>query len=468
MGQFHINFGNSLKEQGHNVVYALADRLPFYTEAITLENDKYYVFSDFFQENFDESTFDNKYHNININKLFFSDFDRNIIHQEMKALDQDLYEKLMINLVNFFDTIISENEINICVYESISNSFAYTAFEVLKVNGIPYCGYGGSRLKGRFELYTEEFGSTTRFENIFNNVELNNVSADIQLYVDEFLEQYRKATEMPTYHPKGTHLDWNHSIFKKYLDIDKVNLLLGSLEFLFKEYKSIKYSYMIGNPFLKLLKNFKLQLKKQVRIRYAHKYFDKNLKVEKYYIYPQHFKPESSTSVLARHYCDDVALIRNIAFNLPFGTKLYVKEHFVNFGKLSTKYYKELKKIPNVRLISHEENIQKLLVNSLGVITLTSTVGFEGLLYNKPVFVFGNVFYQCHPNCFKITSYDDLEKILKRNVIVVDQDVNRKFIVAYYRNTIKGNVYYNLSSEGFTQTNFNEQFLKAIDERFFN
>ena len=53
----------------------------------------------------------------------------------------------------------------------------------------------------------------------------------------------------------------------------------------------------------------------------------------KIYLFPLQLKPESSTSVLARYYCDDLSVIKNIAFNIPFGCKLYVKEHFVNYGK---------------------------------------------------------------------------------------------------------------------------------------
>lgn len=466
MGQFHINFGDYLKKDGHKVIYAFADKLPFYTEGLNLDPEEFYMFSDFFKRNYQNLNFDKKYNKININKLFFSDYDRNIIHQKMPHLSHDHYERLMINLINFFHEIISENKIDICIYESISNSFAYSAFEVLRLNNIPYCGYAGSRLKGRFELYTEEFGSVEEFKKIFLSINLKDTNEESLKYIDTFLENYTKDTEMPSYHPKGTHLDWNYSLIKKYFNFDKLRLMFGSLKFVFKDFNSIKFSYQIGNPVIELLRNFKLQLQKQFRIRFAIKYFVNPSISERYYIFPQHFKPESSTSVLARHYCDDLALITNIAFNLPFGVKLYVKEHFVNFGKLPLSYYESLKKIPNVKLISHEEDIKKLLINCIGVITLSSTVGFEALLYNKPVFVFGNVFYQCHPNCFKINSYDQLENILNTQ-IKRDLEINKRFVLAYYKNTVEGNVYYNLPNVNFTQESFNKQFSTAINEKFF-
>lgn len=466
MGEFHVNIGNYIKSSGNKVIYAFTDKLPFYTERFDISNDKYYIFSDFFMSNYDNVSIKPKYKEININKLYFSDFDRNVVHQKMKAIDDSRYESLMPNLINFFDTIISENKIDICIYESISNSFAYTAFEVLKLNDIPYCGYAGSRLSERFELYSEEFGSINDFEIQFLRTDLKNVSKQSYEYAVKFLSKFTSGDEMPTYHPKGTYLDWNHSILKKYFNLGKMRLIFGSFKFLINESRSIKYSYQIGNPVLELLRSFSLQMKKQIRIKIATKYFDEPNDSDKYFVYPQHFKPESSTSVLARHYCDDVALITNIAFNLPPGTKLYIKEHFVNFGRMPNSYYQTLRKIPNVKLISHQENIKLLITKSVGVITLTSTVGFEALLYNKPVFIFGNVFYQCHPNCFKINSYNDISKLLKSKAQDATE-INKRFLVAYYNHTYSGIVYYNLENINFDQDKFNKQYIGAINEKYF-
>ena len=67
-----------------------------------------------------------------------------------------------------------------------------------------------------------------------------------------------------------------------------------------------------------------MQIQKQIRLRFAKNFFDRPNSKDEFFLYPQHFKPEASTSVMARAYCDDIAVITNIAFNLPFGNKLYV------------------------------------------------------------------------------------------------------------------------------------------------
>lgn len=464
MGKFHAALAEELKSKGDSVIYVLPDKLPLYTESLDLKNDIVYFFSDYFKDNYNKAQLNSKYKDLNINKMFFSDYDRNIVYSKMKFFGNDYYQKLMISLVNFFDMICNENKIDLCIYESISNSFAYAAYEVLKINNISYCGYAGCRLKGRFELYTEEFGSVDKFKNEFENLNLLGISKDRLSLINKYLKQY-DTEDMPSYHPKNTSLDWNFSLFKRYFNMDKIQLIKGSFLFLFREKRSIKFSYQIGNPVKELLSHFYLQLKKQYRIRFMNKYFDSIDNSEKYYLYPQHFKPESSTSVLARHYCDDLSVIRNIAFNLPFGTMLYVKEHFVNFGRLSVDYYKELKKIPNVRLISFKENTKSLIFKSEGVITLTSTVGFEALMMNKLVYVFGNVFYQCHPNCHKITSYDNLFKQFQSKQLNIETDVNQRFILAYENISYIGNIYYTIS-EGYKENDFTDPLIKAINESF--
>ena len=52
-----------------------------------------------------------------------------------------------------------------------------------------------------------------------------------------------------------------------------------------------------------------------------------------------HFQPESSTSVNAMFYANQVETIQNLAFSLPLGTELYVKDHPNGIGFLSEQDY---------------------------------------------------------------------------------------------------------------------------------
>ncbi|MDP2637182.1 MAG: hypothetical protein Q8P03_01055, partial [bacterium] len=158
---------------------------------------------------------------------------------------------------------------------------------------------------------------------------------------------------------------------------------------------------------------------------------------------PLHLEPEAATLILAASYADQVATIRSIAFSLPFPFKLYVKEHPTAMGLRTDGFYKELQKVPNVVLISPSQSVPRLVQKSQGVITLSSTMGFEALLLGKPVYVLGNVFYTYHPLCQKAQGFDDLKKRLegdqKKKPKVDDlESVNLRFMASYLRNTLKG------------------------------
>lgn len=467
MGLYHLALGNYLKSKGKKIVYAFCDRLPVYIDHLNIENEHCYFFSDYFKDHYDIRTYSEKYRHINLNKCFYSDYDRLIVFSHGKYAGDDFYNSLMPNLVNFFDLILSENNVDICLNESVANSFSYVAFEVMKASNVHYCGYAGCRLKGRFELYTEEFGCVSHFAELFNQTNLNSIPKEELDSIDAYLKEYSIGTLLPSYHPKNTVLDWNFPLLKRVFNSNTIQRICGCVKFVFNEHNDIKYSYMSRHVVRELFIGFGNHMRKLFRAKFAQRYFDNIDYTEKFFLYPQHFKPEASTSVLARHYCNDIAVIENIAFNLPFGTKLYVKEHFVNFGRMPISYYKRLKQIPNVHLIRCNENTKELIAHSQGVITLTSTVGFEALLMNKPVWIFGNVFYESHPNCRKLNGFLELFDQLNDTSIYDDtENINRRFVYAYRKSSYIGNIYYGLGTVNYTIDMFVEPFVAAVNERF--
>ncbi|HDV0741139.1 TPA: capsular biosynthesis protein, partial [Acinetobacter baumannii] len=149
---------------------------------------------------------------------------------------------------------------------------------------------------------------------------------------------------------------------------------------------------------------------------------------ERFYVYPIHFHPESSTSVLAPEYTNEYSNIVNIANNLPFGTYLYVKDHKSAKGVQSYEFYKKVSSLPNVRLVNFDVNIKRLILKSVGVITVNSTAGYEALLLGKPVYLLGRVFYENFNNVHKLQNF----KSLRNNFLNESNEVMSDFI-AYKR-----------------------------------
>lgn len=116
-----------------------------------------------------------------------------------------------------------------------------------------------------------------------------------------------------------------------------------------------------------------------------------------YAFYPLHIEPEVTLLVYSRYFLNQIEVIRNIAFSLPFGMKLIIKEHPAAVGKRPLSYYKKILAIPNVEMIDSSIETKVLIKNSKLVATISGSVGLEGIIMGKPVIIFGNAPYQILP-----------------------------------------------------------------------
>jgi hypothetical protein len=101
-------------------------------------------------------------------------------------------------------------------------------------------------------------------------------------------------------------------------------------------------------------------------------------------------EPEIAISVWAPGVGDQIDTITRAARALPVGWKLYVKEHPQMAGFRPRSFYEHLKKIPNVKIIDPSTASFGVIKDSGLIIVVTSTVGFEAVLFGKPVITLGN------------------------------------------------------------------------------
>ncbi|MEQ9079379.1 MAG: hypothetical protein RLP09_36305 [Sandaracinaceae bacterium] len=122
---------------------------------------------------------------------------------------------------------------------------------------------------------------------------------------------------------------------------------------------------------------------------------------ERFVLFPIHFQPEASTLVQAPMYLDQLALIEDVARSLPIGVRLYVKEHLSNRGRRPLEFYRAIKRVCGVRLLGPDEDTWSLIQSAEAIAVITGTMGWEGLLYDKPVVVFGDAFYGHLPGVYR-------------------------------------------------------------------
>lgn len=164
-----------------------------------------------------------------------------------------------------------------------------------------------------------------------------------------------------------------------------------------------------------------------------------------YYYYPMHMEPEAVVLYWGEGlYKNQIKLIENIAAQLPPNNFLYVKVHPIVKEHRHIIDYLRIQAIPNIKLIGPEVQGKQIISSAKGVMTINGTSGFEGVLLNKPVFVFGNSFYDLSDRVIKVNHIKELrEKLYATEMKSFEDDDNLlSFVNAYLKSTKSGFVAY--------------------------
>lgn len=168
--------------------------------------------------------------------------------------------------------------------------------------------------------------------------------------------------------------------------------------------------------------------------------FERSRPGEQFVFFPLQVHPEASIMVQAPRALDQAAVVEQVATSIPVGHKLYVKEHFAAVGSRNPGFYRRLRRLPNVRLISAFERSHDLIEAADLIVTITSTVGWEALIYGKPVITFGQAFYNVSQ---QVRNVSDMQALAPAVVDAVagawpDRDDTLALVAAVLRGTHEG------------------------------
>ena len=433
---FFNSLGNKFSADNANVYYAVDCKTSQDENKLEQFRGNVFEFSSFFSSHTTDETILKRYSALNLNSALLSDFERAEVYNLWGTKKSDFYENLKSSLLSFFEKIIQDKKIDIVIYENISNAFAHFAWFVCQKNNIAYRGVTSSRLPGRYALSDDPLSDDIKIQDTLNKIESGEI--EVPQTISTWCEEYISNIDniVPDY-MKFNNLE-NTSIINKYYNKGKIKNLLTYIKHLNDDHY---HSFQRGNPLNRTWQMFKRSLMRKLRSSTVIKYYSKPSKDDAFLLYPLHYHPESSTSILAGTYLNELEVIRNIAFNLPQGFTLYVKDHMSAFAYPKVQFYKTLSSLPNVKILHPNSPTKKLIKESKAIITLTSTVGYEALLLGKKVFLFGSVFYKQHKN---VTPIEDPSKLFEtmRNELskpnTVTDKYNKNFVAAYYINTIEG------------------------------
>jgi len=280
-----------------------------------------------------------------------------------------------------------------------------------------------------FNNYVDSWDSVNR---VYEELKTRRLALEEKKYAEDYLYSFRQKAEKPIYmkFPRQS-----LKIRKEFIEEFVIRLKRYYIE---GWRKCSKFDYITKNPFWYVWRDGKriilAKLFRHLNI------FDKAVENEPFFFFPLHLEPEASTLILAPYYVNQIATIANIAKSIPAGSRLYVKEHISSFGRRPLSYYKAIRRLPNVRLISPFEDSHELIKNALTSIVLSSTVGWEAILYEKPVIVLGNAFYNASGLAHIVKHPDEIPNAIEKYVFnyKADRESLLKFLVALKKGSHPG------------------------------
>ncbi|MDE1220603.1 hypothetical protein MCT05_06595 [Vibrio aestuarianus] len=430
---------------------------------IAFSNEEYEIFQRYSDSNIELIHFQNKKEELshdgrNYDKEYLSDIERFIVKESKgrfninssinadrgsKALSREQAIDNLVDIYNFWKYIFEKYRVKYFYHETTSLMINHFACLFCRKNNAIYSDMISLPSANERSLFFVNYddGSSIEIENKLDNRDFDKeVVDDFFLYINQ---RYSR--------PKGVSLK-KDSIFK---------LILKSIR---QEIYILKNT--ADNSIDKYLNNQRTFLNKiKNRIAYKRiKWDSMPSEEESYHYYSMHLEPEAVLLYWADNkYSGQVKLIENIASSLPNGEILYVKDHVLDFGYRDFNDYLQIQNISNVRLVYPLKSAVTLVKGCDSVFTVNGTVGIEALSLGKPVYTFGNVFYNSFPNVYHIKSVNDISDTITNSKEFSKESLYR-YMSAYLTSLYKGNgAYFSGDNSKFSSE---EEYNENIEEIF--
>ncbi len=176
-----------------------------------------------------------------------------------------------------------------------------------------------------------------------------------------------------------------------------------------------------------------------VRARAARPFYDDLARSRPFVYFPLHVTDDYKITRIIPHCRDQASLVEQVADALPAGYDLVLKEHPMSLGRNSLSLLRRLRRRPNVRLVPPYTSSHDLIRDAAAVAVISSTVGLEALLYEKPVLTLGDPFYAGFGVTLDVDSFAEITgKVPELLRFRPDPERIRRFLHAAMRNCYPG------------------------------
>ena len=339
-------------------------------------------------------------------KLFFPDLDRFQYSMGSWRRDKSYYKRAVVYLTEFFDDLFTRIRPHAVVYENVSNAFSYFAYRAALRHGATYVGITQSRLPGRLDAYDCAPSKDSRISDLYFSLSKGELEPPpaAREYVAEYIREF--VRKVPDYLHDHFLNSWP---IKRYGNWRSVQTFLRSVRYFMENRTDHYYAFQVSNPLISFPEQIGREVIRQAKVTYLSRYhFASQVDLtQPFFVYPLQFHPESACSVDGPYSNDEWTNICNVALSLPFGVQLYVKDHPHAVGRQPLSFYERVNRLPNVVLVNSNFDVKVLLQHCKALVCSTSSMGFEAIVLGKPVYVLGHPFYEFHPLCVPIRSWED-------------------------------------------------------------
>ena len=359
---------------------------------------------DYWNTDFDKhriEELEKKYGDPFLTRTFYTDR-RLVTHSHPDFYDHDPSHREILNVFQgtFNDLEKITKNCDLAIAYGGASSEAQILYKICERNDIPFLSFIHGRLGPFYNFQKTARDKYDILENKWKKMIDSNLrsSDEARLW---YKNCYNNLVEKS--HTSVPYIDAKDM----YVDSKKINLFNIS-----KSLKNLIKKRVVQNDTVSRKTQFKKNILFKLRQQKSKKYFSTKITKSPFVLFPLHLEPEASTLVFGGENYDAIGAIKRISYFLPSRWRILVKEHSVMRGKRPISFYKELKSIYNVDIISPDVDSMNLMKKSEALIVNTSTMGLEAAIIGLRVICLGSPFYTFIPSIYSPNSFKDIESIL--------------------------------------------------------
>jgi len=267
---------------------------------------------------------------------------------------------------------------------------------------------------------------------------------DVEINLEKLESSHKNFDELKLFRKSFSSFDSIKS-YKSQFKVSNLELIKSAFRFLsFKNVHVNTHYTHRGRTKFKVLKD---EIRKKLKRKIRYSFINNNLQTaidfnEKFVYFPLGVDEERNLLLAAPYYTNQLEVIRHIAKSLPIGYKLCVKENpaqVIRYWR-SVSEYKDIMKIPNVRLIHPNFSAEKIYEHCSLVITIGGTSGFDAVFYQKPSIIFSDLGYSILPSVSRLNNIENLPSLIRKSLQKkVSSDDLEKYLKILHENSFDFN-----------------------------